>query len=254
VRVFITGSTDGLGRAAAAALVGEGHQVVLHARNRERASAVADLGSQSEGLVIGDLSSAVETRRVADQVNAIGRMDAIIHNAGAYSTQGRAPTPEGHATIIAVNILAPYMLTALIGRPDRLIYLSSGLHHAGAGSLRDIDWTSRSWNAARAYSESKLHVTALALTLARVWPEVLSNAVDPGWVPTKMGGPAATGDLQLGYLTQTWLAVSNDAAATVSGGYWYHRQRQAPAAQARDPAFQDQLMDRLAALTGVALF
>ena len=106
----------------------------------------------------------------------------------------------------------------------------------------------------QAYSESKLHVTALALALARVWPEVLSNAVDPGWVPTKMGGPAATGDLQMGYLTQTWLAVSNDAAATVSGGYWYHRRRQAPAAQARDPAFQDQPMDRLAALTGVALF
>ncbi len=120
--------------------------------------------------------------------------------------------------------------------------------------LRDIDWTGRPWNAAQAYSESKLHVTALALTLRRVWPEVLSNAVDPGWVPTKMGGPAATGDLEMGYLTQTWLAVSSDVAATVSGGYWYHRQRQAPAPPARDPAFQDQLMDRLAALTGVALF
>ncbi len=162
----------------------------------------------------------------------------------------RATTADGHAKTLAVNTLAPYMLTALIGRPDRLIYLSSGLHHAGAGSLRDIDWTSRSWNAAQAYSESKLHVTALALTLARAWPEVLSNAVDPGWVPAKMGGPAAAGDLQMGYLTQTWLAVSTDAAATVSGGYRYHRQRQAPAAQARDPAFQD----RLAALTGVALF
>jgi NAD(P)-dependent dehydrogenase (short-subunit alcohol dehydrogenase family) len=175
-RIFITGSTDGLGRAAAGALMGEGHDVVL-----------------------------------------------------------------------------PYLLTALIGRPDRLIYLSSGLHHAGAGSLRDTDWASRPWNAARAYAESKLYLTALALGLARAWPDVLSNAVDPGWVPTKMGGPAATGDLQAGYLTQTWLAVSHDAAATVTGGYWYHRQRQPPAAHARDPAFQDQLMDRLAALTGVAL-
>ena len=147
------------------------------------------------------------------------------------------------------------MLTALIDRPDRLIYLSSGMHRtAGAGSLRDIDWTGRPWNAARAYAESKLHVTALALTLARARPDVLSNAVDPGWVPTKMGGAGATDDLEMGYLTQTWLAVSNDVAATVSGGYWYHRRRQAPAAQARDPAFQDQLMDRLAALTGIALF
>jgi NAD(P)-dependent dehydrogenase (short-subunit alcohol dehydrogenase family) len=146
------------------------------------------------------------------------------------------------------------MLTALIDRPDRLIYLSSGMHYTGAGSLMDTDWTGRRWNAAQAYSESKLQVTALALTLARAWPGVLSNAVDPGWVPTKMGGPAATDDLELGYLTQTWLAVSDDAAATVSGAYWYHRQRREPAAEARDLAFEDQLMDRLAALTGVALF
>src|SRR5262249_12574413 len=149
---------------------------------------------------------------------------------------------------------APYLLTALIDRPDRLIYLSSGLHHAGAGSLRDIDWTGRSWNAARAYSESKLHVTALALTPARRGQKVATPAADPGGLPPKMGGPAATGDLEMGYRTQTWLAVSTDAAATVSGGYWYHRQRQAPAPEARDPAFQDQLMDRPTAPPGVALF
>ena len=252
--IFITGSTDGLGRAAASALMGEGHDVVLHARTRERAAAFGDLALDAAGVVIGDLSSAAETRDLASQVNQIGRMDAVIHNAGVFLEPSRSTTADGHAKTFAVNTLAPYLLTALIGRPDRLIYLSSGLHHAGAGALRDIDWTRRSWNAGRAYSESKLYVTALALTLARVWPEVLSNAVDPGWVPTKMGGPAATGDLRMGYLTQTWLAVSHDAAATVSGGYWYHRQRQAPAPQARDAAFQDQLMDRLAGLTGVALF
>jgi NAD(P)-dependent dehydrogenase (short-subunit alcohol dehydrogenase family) len=205
-------------------------------------------------VVIGDLSSAAETRELADQVNEIGRMDAVIHNAGVFLEPSRSTTADGHPKTLAVNTLAPYLLTVLIDRPDRLIYLSSGLHHTGAGSLRDIDWTGRQWNATQAYAESKLQVTALALTLARAWPDVLSNAVDPGWVPTKMGGPAATGDLERGYLTQTWLAVSNDTAATVGGGYWYHRQRQAPAAEARDPAFQDQLMDRLAALTGVALF
>jgi NAD(P)-dependent dehydrogenase (short-subunit alcohol dehydrogenase family) len=253
-RIFITGSTDGLGRAAAGVLIGEGHDVVLHARTRERAAALSDLAPDAAGVVIGDLSSAAQTREVADQVNEIGGMDAVIHNAGVYLEPSRSPTAEGHPKTLAVDSLAPYMLTALIDRPDRLIYLSSGLHHAGAGSLRDIDWTERRWNAAQAYAESKLHVTALALTLARLWPDVLSNAVDPGWVPTKMGGPAATGDLEMGHLTQTWLAVSNDAAATVSGGYWYHRQRQVPASEAHDPAFQDQLMDRLAALTGIALF
>jgi len=253
-RIFITGSTDGLGRAAAGALMGEGHDVVLHARTLQRAAALSDLAPDASAVVIGDLASAAETRALADQVNEIGRMDTVIHNAGVFLEPARSTTAEGHATTFAVNTLAPYLLTALIDRPDRLIYLSSGLHHAGAGSLADIDWTGRQWNAAQAYAESKMQVTALALTLARAWPEVLSNAVDPGWVPTKMGGPHATGDLETGYRTQTWLAVGTDAAATVSGGYWYHRQRQAPAPQARDPAFQDQLMDRLAALTGIALF
>src|SRR5215217_1838094 len=132
-RILITGSTDGLGRAAARALIDDGHQVVLHARSQERTSAFGDLAPRSAGVVIGDLSSAIETPRLADQVNAIGRMDAIIHNAGTYSTMGRSPTAEGHATILAVNTLAPYILTALIERSSRLIYLSSGMHLGGVG-------------------------------------------------------------------------------------------------------------------------
>ena len=167
-RVFITGSTDGLGRAAAGVLIAEGHEVVLHARSRERAAAVADLALHAAGVVIGDLSSAAETRVLADQVNDVGRMDAVIHNAGIYLEASRATTAEGHAKTLAVNTLAPYLLTALIDRPDRLIYLSSGMHHQGTGSLRDIDWIQRRWDAATAYSESKLYVTALALTLARL--------------------------------------------------------------------------------------
>jgi len=252
-RIFITGSTDGLGRAAAGVLIGEGHGVVLHARNRERAAALSDLAPDAAGVVIGDLSSAAETRALAAQVNKIGRMDAVIHNAGIFE-RSRATTADGHARTLAVNTLAPYMLTALIERPDRLIHLSSGLHHAGAGSLRDIDWTGRQWNAVQAYAESKLQVTALAFTVARAWPDVLSNAVDPGWVPTRMGGRGAPDDLEMGHLTQTWLAVSDDAAAATSGGYWYHRQPQAPAAEVTDPGFQDELTAKLAELTGVPLF
>jgi NAD(P)-dependent dehydrogenase (short-subunit alcohol dehydrogenase family) len=253
-RVFITGSTDGLGHAAATALIDEGHQVVLHARSRQRASAVDDLASRSAGVVVGDLSSALETRRVADQVNAIGQMDAVIHNAGTYSTAGRSPTEEGHSTILAVNTLAPYILTALIDRPRRLVYLSSGMHRGGAGSLRDIDWRERRWDSTRAYSESKLYVTALAYAVARQWPDILSNAVDPGWVPTKMGGPGAPDDFEMGYLTQTWLAVSDDPAASVSGQYWHHRRTQAPARDVSDARFQDELSATLAELTGVTLF
>ena len=253
-RIFITGSTDGLGRAAAKALIDEGHQVVVHARSRQRVSALDDLAPRAAGVVVGDLGSAVETRGVAEQVNAIGRMDAVIHNAGAYSTSGRSPTPEGHATILAVNTLAPYMLTALIERPARLIYLSSGMHRGGVGSLRDIDWTERRWNASQAYSDSKLYVSALALAIARCWPDVLSNAVDPGWVATKMGGPGAPDDFDEGYLTQTWLAVSNDSAAMVSGRYWHHRRPRTPAEDVSNPRFQDQLSAKLAEMTGVSLF
>lgn len=253
-RIFITGSTDGLGRAAACTLIDEGHEVVLHARSRERASAVEDLAARSAGVVIGDLSSAVETRSVADQVNTIGRFDAVIHNAGAYSTKGRSPTPEGHPTIIAVNTLAPYVLTALIERPRRLVYLSSGMHRGGSSSLRDIDWTERRWNSSEAYSDSKLFLTALAFTVARRWPDVLSNAVDPGWVATKMGGASAPDDFEEGFLTQTWLAVSDDPSATLSGRYWHHRRPQSPAKQVEDPVFQDQLSARLAEMTGLSLF
>jgi NAD(P)-dependent dehydrogenase (short-subunit alcohol dehydrogenase family) len=252
-RVFITGSTDGLGRGAAIALMDEGHRVVLHARSKERAAALKDLAPRSAGVVIGDLASAAQTRALADQVNALGRMDAVIHNAGIYREPARGATPEGHAKVLAVNVLAPYLLTALTERPERLVYLSSGMHRGGDGSLHDIDWQQRRWDTNRAYSESKLYVTALALAVARRWPEVLSNAVDPGWVPTRMGGPSAPDDLEMGHLTQTWLAVSDDAAAKTSGGYWRHRKRQQPAAPALDAAFQDRLIARLAELTGVKL-
>ncbi|MBM0105243.1 SDR family NAD(P)-dependent oxidoreductase [Steroidobacter sp. S1-65] len=252
-RIFITGSTDGLGLAAARTLMAEGHEVVLHARSMKRAAVLAELESQAAGVVIGDLSSADATKAVAEQVNKIGRMDAVIHNAGIYLERSRGTTPEGHARTLAVNTLAPYILTALIERPDRLIYLSSGMHRGGDGSLRDMDWIERRWEPSLAYSESKLYVTALTMALARRWPKVLSNAVDPGWVPTKMGGPGAPDDLEQGHLTQTWLAVSDDPAAKVSGGYWHHRQQGQPAPDALDRDFQDRLMDKLLESTGVAL-
>ena len=252
-RVFITGSTDGLGRAAAQSLMNDGHDVVLHARSSERAVAVSDLAARAAGVVIGELRSEAETRSIAEQVNALGRMDAVIHNAGIYRTRGRDATPDGHASIVAVNTLAPYMLTALIERPDRLVYLSSSEHYAGEGPLRDLDFATRRWDAARAYAESKLHVVALALALARCWPNVLSNAVDPGWARSRMGGPSAPVSLEQGQRTQSWLAVSNDPAATVSGRYWYDLRRRQPAAEATDVAYQDRLVAELEALTGVTV-
>lgn len=253
-RIFITGSTDGLGLAAARTLLNQGHEVLLHARTRARVAALDDLAPQAAGVVVGDLGSAAETRDLAEQVNALGRMDAVIHNAGVYLAPGRVATAEGHSRTLAVNVLAPYILTGLIERPGRLIYVSSGMHHGAGGNLQDIDWTGRRWNASAAYSESKLHVSALSASIARHWPDVLSNSVDPGWVPTRMGGAGAPDDLAMGHDTQSWLAVSNDPDALASGKYWHHRRQRRPDPKVLDTDFQDRLTEKLAELTGLILF
>ncbi|UDY35871.1 SDR family NAD(P)-dependent oxidoreductase [Dermatobacter hominis] len=250
-RVLITGSTTGLGEAAARQLLDEGHEVVLHARSTSRAGDVADLSARAVGVVIGDLADLDEVRQVADQANAIGALDAIIHNAGVYIDPERIATPQGHARTFAVNVLAPFLLTSWIEHPTRLVYLSSGMHLSGDTSLDDVDWTARPWSGVQAYCDSKLLLTTFALALARRRPDQRINVVDPGWVPTRMGGPSAPDDLELGHLTQTWLAVSDDAEAAVSGGYWHHRARQSPAPAAEQPPFQDAVLATLEGLTGV---
>jgi NAD(P)-dependent dehydrogenase (short-subunit alcohol dehydrogenase family) len=180
-------------------------------------------------------------------------MDAIIHNAGVYGDTHRNPSLEGHPRVLAVNTLAPYLLTGLIERPDRLVYLTSDMHLSGDDSLHDLDWTARRWNGTQAYCDSKLFVTTLAFAVARRWPAVISNAVDPGWVPTRMGGPGAPDDLEKGYLTQVWLAVSDDPEANRSGEIWYHHRRAGAASAAHRIDFQDRLLNRLAELTGFEL-
>lgn len=239
-RVFITGSTDGLGRAAARTLLDDGHEIVVHARNEDRLTAVRDLLDDGASGVVGDLGDVDETRQVAEQVNRLGRMDAVIHNAGVY----RGPA------ILPVNVVAPYLLTALIDRPRRLIYLSSGEHRSGRPDLGGAAWDGRTTGS---YGDSKLWVTALAVSVARLWPDTISNAVDPGWVPTKMGGPAATDDLRLGHRTQEWLATSDDPEARTSGGYWYHQRRAAPHPAAGDEVFHAALLAELARHTGQRL-
>ena len=241
MRVLVTGSADGLGRAAALELQKAGHRVVVHVRSRARLSVVADLLDAGAEVVVGDLSDLEQVREVAEQANEIGRMDAVIHNAGV----GDGPA------VLPVNVVAPYVLTASMHRPDRLVYLSSGMHRGGCPRLSGQDWSGR--RATGSYSDSKLFVTALTMAVARLWPEVVSNAVDPGWVPTRMGGPSAPDDLRLGHLTQEWLATSNDPEALTSGGYWHHQHRADPHPSVRDEQFQDQLLDALAEFTGTRL-
>ena len=131
------------------------------------------------------------TRELAEQVNGLGALDAVIHNAAVGYRERHILTVDGLPHVFAVNTLAPYILTALIAKPKRLVYLSSGLHRQGDASLRDLLWEKRAWNGLNAYADTKLHDVILAFAVARKWPDVLSNALEPGWVATKMGGPGA---------------------------------------------------------------
>lgn len=239
-RILVTGSADGLGRAAADTLISQGHEVVVHARNPARAADLSDLVDRGAHVVVGDFADRDAVRAVASELADAAPLDAVVHNAGVWS--GRAVMP--------VNVVAPYLLTTLLPGPRRLVYLSSGSHFSGRPVLDGVDWSGRTPGS---YGDSKLFVTALAAAVARLRPGVPSNAVDPGWVPTRMGGPGAPDDLELGHRTQEWLAISDDPEALTTGGYWYHQERQEPHAAVHDTAFQDRLLKVLAQETGTAL-
>lgn len=210
---------------------------MVHVHNGDRLETVHDLVDAGAAAVVGDLSDLEETRDVAEQVNRLGPMDAVIHNAGVGTG----------TNVLPVNVVAPYVLTSLIHRPRRLVYLSSSMHRGGRASLNGMDWEGRRMTAS--YSDSKLFVTTLAMAVARMWTDVFSNAVDPGWVPTKMGGAGAPDDLRLGHLTQEWLATSDDSEARTSAGYWHHQRRIEPARSVHDQQFQDRLLSELARVT-----
>ncbi len=252
-RIFISGSTTGLGLMAGELLVNEGHAVVLHARSEARAEDVRYLLPNAAAIVVGDLETIVGAESVAAQVNELGRFDAVIHNAAVGYQEPHRLTADELPHLFAVNTLSAYLLTALIERPKRLVYLSSGMHRHADANLDDLLWKTRRWNGSSAYAESKLHDTLLAFAIARRWPEVRSNALEPGWVPTRMGGSGAPDDLDQGALTQAWLAASDDAAAQVTGKYFYHLEQRPPNPQANDPALQDRLLALCAEVSGVKL-
>jgi NAD(P)-dependent dehydrogenase (short-subunit alcohol dehydrogenase family) len=239
-RIFITGSADGLGQLSAKLLVEKGHQVVLHARNAERGHDALKNVPGAENVLTGDLSSMEETTRLADRVNSLGFFDAVIQNAGV----NRVSANE----IFTVNTLAPYILTCLIQKPKRLIYLTSGMHLHGSSKLESL----KSDVSRITYSDSKLHVVMLSMAVARKWPGVCSNAVNPGWVPTKMGGQGAPDNLQKGYETQVWLAVSNDEKAKVTGKYFYHQKGRQCNPEAEDAVLQDKFLALCEEITGIS--
>lgn len=252
-RIFISGSSTGLGLMAAEFLTEQGHQIVLHARNAARARDVHQALPQAEAVVIGDLETIAGATEVAAEVNKLGRFDAVIHNAAVGYREAHRLTSDGLPHVFAINTLSAYILTALIDRPKRLVYLSSGMHHHADANLDDILWKKRRWNGSEAYTESKLHDAMLAFAIARRWPDVFSNSLEPGWVPTKMGGPGAPDDMAQAPLTQAWLAAGDDPKANVTGEYFYHMKHRAANPQARDPDLQNRLLAICAEISGVAL-
>lgn len=239
-KIFITGSTDGLGKLAAKSLIEQGHNVVLHARKEKRKSDVLKEVSGAENVLTGDLSSIEETINLAEQVNKAGSFDAVIHNAGINKASGK--------DIAVVNTLAPYILTCLINKPKRLVYLSSGMHMSGSAKIESL----KKDMSRITYSDSKLHVLMLAKAVARKWNDVYSNAVDPGWVPTKMGGRGAPDDLQKGYETQVWLAASDDDKAKVTGKYFFHKNEKSCNPEANKNELQDKFLDICKEITGIS--
>jgi NAD(P)-dependent dehydrogenase (short-subunit alcohol dehydrogenase family) len=253
-RIFITGSSDGLGFLAGQLLLEQGHSVVLHARNDTRARELKARLPGCEAVVIGDVSTIAEMKSVAAQVNALGRFDAVIHNVAIGAYEDRVVTPDGVTQIFAINVVTPYVLTALITQPKRLIYLSSDMHAGGNDEdLEDPQWEARPWNSSQAYSETKLHDLTLSMNVARRWPHVLVNALDPGWVPTRLGGSNAPGNVLNGATTQAWLAVSDEPSAKVSGFYFYHQKPQPLKRSASRPDVQERLIEYLVRITRIRI-
>lgn len=112
-KVFITGSADGLGLLAAKELIKQGHKVVLHARNEKRGQEALKQIPGAKHVLIADLADLDEIKALGEKANAF-TFDAVIHNAGVYQTSAQQ--------LLAVNTLAPYLLTALMHKPERLIY------------------------------------------------------------------------------------------------------------------------------------
>src|SRR5205809_6935162 len=238
-RIFITGSADGLGQLAATSLIEQGHKVVLHARNAERGRDAIKKNPRAESVLTGDLSNIEETKNLAREANRLGAFDAVIHNAGVYQASSKE--------VFAVNTLAPYVLTCLMQKPKRLIYMTSGMHLQGRSKLDNFKTDINRIT----YADSKLHVMTLCMAVARKWKDVYSNAVDPGWVATKMGGRGAPDNLQKGYETQVWLAVSNDERAKVSGHYFFHQKERNHNTEADDALLQERFLNLCKEITGI---
>ena len=246
--ICITGSTDGIGLAAARALLGQGHRVLVHARSEQRGRPVVeDLGGDVD-LVTGDLGSLSSVRDLADQLRSHGRIDVLAHNAGVWVSDGTPrETEDGFETTFAVNVLAPHLLTALLSDvvTDRLLWLGSGMVGSGRPDPAALG---RETDPRQAYADSKACDVALAIGWGRRLPEVASAAIDPGWVRTKLATAGAPGQPEQGADTLVWCCTEADLSAAP---YWKDRRPKSVPERVDDPDLQEALLRTCDDLAGL---
>jgi NAD(P)-dependent dehydrogenase (short-subunit alcohol dehydrogenase family) len=241
--VLVTGATDGLGRALAARLAGEGATVLAHARSEERGrEALAELldGPGDVRLVVGDLASLSAVRTLADQVP--DRLDVLVNNAGVGFGGGREESKDGYELRFAVNYLAGFLLAALLrdrlaaAAPARIVNVAS----AGQQAI-DFDdvMLEDGYDGARAYRQSKLAQIMHAFDLAEELDGqgVTATALHPAtFMATKMvtdAGIAPVSTVREG-LEATWRLVADPALEGVTGAYFNGTSQARADAQAYD--------------------
>ncbi|KAL4806058.1 hypothetical protein BDV18DRAFT_168426 [Aspergillus unguis] len=247
-RIFITGSSDGIGQAAAKLLAQQGHSVVLHARNADRAASAHKAVPDAERVLVGDLSSISETKKLADEANKSGRFDTVIHNAGiGYGgTSSQEITKDNISAVFAVNTLAPYILTCSMQRPtERLLFMSSDSHYGGDDSLKNCTQS-------HSYGSSKLHNNMLANAFARRWDDIQVISMHPGWVRTKMGGSMAPGAMDKpAKALAEWAAGKGPLASVNSGTFVTTRGEESAHPGAGKVDKQEELLEICKEVSGV---
>lgn len=256
-RILITGSTDGFGLEAARQLAQRGHTVYLHARNQQRAEDAKAKCPSAAGVLIADLTSMAETRKLAEDANAIGAFDAVILNAGLLYGPFRKTPDTGVPAMVFVNVLAPYILACLLKRPKRLVFVASVLHrHAANTKAEDIFWLERGERGFQdqpAYCDAKFHVVALANAVARRYEDVSATSLHPGWVPTKLAGPGAPEKLEDGVETYVMLA-EGEYDQGLTGAYFDPKKvRSEPLPATRDKKVQEAVVKACEEVTGLRL-